>query len=111
MTEEKRISPGNVHVLSEEVLKTFEEKYEVSWHTGFLLFKLRYQNYTRAYPIGKKFNVMNNDKVKMTISPTAVEIWHKQREHSLFSVQNAVNALSLKNERATPEAVEEILKK
>lgn len=89
---------SNVHVLPDEVIKDFEEKYDIHVEGNYIIFSLSYQKYIRAYPIGKKFSIMTKDKTKMTIQPITVEYWIKHNEFSLFRIQNAINKLVVFNQ-------------
>lgn len=92
---------ANIHILSEDVIKSFEEKYDVHLEGEYIIFSLTYQNQIRACKIGEKFNVMTNDKTKLTIQPIAVEYWKDHRDKSLFRVQNAINKLAVFNQDIT----------
>lgn len=99
---EKRKYGSNIHILDEDTIKDFEMKYPNVHISGdYIIFPLSYQNYTRAYRLGDKFNAMASDKTKMAIQPIAVEYWKNHKGHSLFRVQNAINKLIIFNQDVT----------
>lgn len=102
---------SNIHILDESTIKAFEEKYDVHLEGDYIIFSLTYQKYVRCYKIGEKFNVMTNDKTKLTIQPIAVDYWKTHKEHSLFKIQNAINTLSVFNQEINDETITKELKK
>lgn len=102
---------SNVHILDESVIKAFEEKYDVHLEGDYIIFSLTYQKYVRCYKIGEKFNVMTNDKTKLTIQPIAVDYWKKNKKYSLFRIQNAINTLSIFNQDINDDSITKELEK
>lgn len=96
---------ANIHVLDENMIKSFEEKYNVHFEGDYIIFSLTYQNQIRACKIGEKFNVMTKDKTKLTIQPIAVEYWKEHQDKSLFRIQNAINRLIIFNQDVTAENI------
>lgn len=103
---------SNIHILDENTIKAFEEKYDVHLEGNYIIFSLTYQKYVRCYKIGEKFNVMTNDKTKLTIQPIAVNYWMNHNfDYSLFRIQNAINTLSVFNQEINDETITKELKK
>lgn len=102
---DRRKFGANLHILDEKTIKDFEEKYDVHLEGKYIIFALTYQKYVRCYEVGEKFNVMTNDKTKLTIQPMAVDYWKDHREHSLFRVQNEINKLIIFNQEPTTENI------
>lgn len=102
---------SNTHILDEKVIKDFEEKYDVHLEGNYIIFSLTYQKYVRCYKVGEKFNVMTNDKTKLTIQPIAVEYWKNDNKYSLFRIQNVINILSIFNQDVTFENITKELEK
>lgn len=102
---------SNIHILDESIIKAFEEKYDVHLEGDYIIFSLTYQKYVRCYKIGEKFNVMTNDKTKLTIQPIAVDYWKKNNKYSLFRIQNAINTLAVFNQDINDDSITKELEK
>ena len=106
---DKRKFGSNIHILDDTQIKEFEERYDVQIQGDYLIFSLTYQDYNRAYPIGKKFNAMIKDKTKMTIQPMAVDYWKEHQNYSLFKIQNTINKLIIFNQDLNDDAIAKLL--
>lgn len=88
---------NNVHVLSEDELRTFKEKYIIELVDNQILVK--FPNYKRVtfHDADKPFAINAKKFRKICFSLDAIETWKKfvkqKNKYTLFDVQNAINIL------------------
>lgn len=103
----------NIHILDDDKLTQFEEKYDVKIVENNIIFTCKRRKVNIVHELGTKFTVnLNKNNViltRLTINPQAIELWQKIGNVSLFRVQNAVNKLLVMRQDVTLENVEKVL--
>ena len=103
----------NIHILDDDKLKQFEDKYDVKIVDNQIMFVSKKRKGMIAFDIGSKFTVnLNKNNIiltRLTISPLSVDLWQKIDGVSLFRVQNAVNKLTVMRQDVTLDNVKKVL--
>lgn len=101
----------NTKVLSVEELKAFENKYDVEYAKGNVLFSLKSGNTNIFYKENSNFSILAGSR-KLTISPIAVKYWKELKfKYSLFKVQNTMNYFTIVHKDYTFDDVAMFLNK
>lgn len=106
---------NNVHVLTEEELRTFKNKYLISIEDNKILVK--FPNYARVtvHDIDKPFAINAKNFRKICFSMEAINYWKKfvkqKSRYTLFDVQNAINILYVTYQPVNEKNVKTILAK
>lgn len=101
----------NLHVLKNEELKYFEEKYDIHMAENYVIVKTRNRDFIVAFDSSEKFTLSANNK-KITIQPDTIKYWNElDRKYSLPLVQNTVNDIRIKKQEVSLEKVEMSLEK
>ena len=103
----------NIHILDDDKLTQFEEKYDVKISDKNIIFTCKRRKVSIVHELGTKFTVnLNKNNViltRLTINSQAIDFWRKIGNVSLFRVQNAVNKLLVMRQDVTLENVEKVL--
>ena len=111
----------NVHLLSADEHKYFNEKYRFSIKDDSVLVQINGFNRTTAHPLTKSFSLKTPVR-KLTISTQALKIWsenfygniryqvNKVDKYTLIDVQNAINILIVSYQEINFENVLDVLK-
>lgn len=103
----------NIHILDDDKLKQFEDKYDVKIVGNQIMFMSKKRKGMITFDVGSKFTVnLNRNNIiltRLTINPQAVDLWQKIDGVSLFRVQNAVNKLTVMRQDVTLDNVKKVL--
>ena len=113
---------SNIHILTEDERKYFNEKYTFVVKDHAVLVKVKDYDRTTAHPLTQKFTLKTILR-KLTISVEALQLWserfHKKYKstttnddvYTLIDVQNAINMLIVSYQSISFENVYDILKR
>lgn len=99
---------GNIRVLTEEQVKSLEDKYKVSLQGDMIVYEVNNAKYhiNRAKRLGEKHSVSaTQDKFRVTILPLVQMVWKSHTELSIFRLQNEYNRLAVMHQPITEESL------
>lgn len=98
---------GNYHVLSEEEVKSFEDKYKIEYISNLhtIVYTSNKRHITLMRSINDKYILANGQGKKMSIRPQISKLWSNHTELSIFRLQNLYNYLVVMHQEPTDEKI------
>lgn len=99
----------NIRLLTNEELKSFENKYQFKLIDNYISVSVVNFNRPTLHPIGKQFSLICNGR-KITINPETIVLWKNDFPNlHLVYLQNLVNTLLVMYQTPKKEDIEKLL--
>ena len=102
---------AQIKLLSDDDIDLLKRKYIIEIKDDFLTIRTTHHNRVLFHELNDKIRVRYNDKT-MIITPFAIKCWkNKFSSYSLIEVQNAINTLTVLNQKVSDEAIDNLFKR